>query len=140
MTSKKEIGITILRVGMGILLLPHGFDKFLLLLSRDTIHYPAILGISPTICLLFAVFAEVGCAFCLLIGFKTKRATIPLMISLAISVVYLQCTGAWSDRELPIAYLIGCITVYFNGSGAYAVDQLWKSFKEEQAKLQLVDY
>ena len=136
----KDLGITVLRIGMGALMLPHGIDKLTLLLSREEIAYPAVLGINPTLCLLFAVFAEIACAFFLIIGFKAKRSAIPLIISMLISIVYLQQTGNWGSRELPIAYLIGYLAVYFNGSGKYSLDTALKNFKEEQAKLQLVDY
>ena len=137
---KKDIGTTILRVGMGVLMLPHGFSKLMLLLSREEIHFPAILGLSPTFALFLTVFAELVCAFLLVIGFKTKWAAIPLIITMAIATIYVNNGGAWGNRELAVIYLIGYLAVYFMGSGRYSADKAWENFKKEQAKLQLYEY
>ncbi|MGB0525219.1 MAG: DoxX family protein [Flammeovirgaceae bacterium] len=136
---KKEFGLALLRIGMGALMLPHGFDKLSLLLSREEITFPAILGMNPTFSLFLAVIAEVVCAFMLMIGFKTKLVSIPLIMTMLVAIFYVHL-GNWGDMELASLYLIGYLTVFFNGSGKYSVDTVWEKFKAEQAKLQLVDY
>ena len=137
---KKDIGIALLRIGMGALMLPHGFNKLTLLLSRQAIDFPSVLGLSPTFSLALAVFAEVVCAALLIIGFKTKWAAIPLIFTMVFAVLYVQLGTVKGDLELTLLYLLGYIAVYFYGGGKYSADTVWLNFKKEQAELQLVEY
>lgn len=137
---KKEIGIALLRIGMGLLMLPHGFNKLALLLSREEITFPSVLGINPTLTLAFAVFAEVICALLLVFGFKTKWAAKVLIINMLIAIFYVHLGNSWGEMETAIIFLIGYLTVYFSGGGKYSADTAWNNFKKEQANLQLVEY
>lgn len=137
---KKDIGIALLRIGMGALILPHGMNKLSLLLSRQEIDFPAILGINPTLSLFFAVIAEVVCPLLLIIGFKTKQVVKPLIVMMLATLFYVDLGSAWINMELTVLYLMGFIAVYLNGSGKYSADTMWENFKKEQAELQLVEY
>ncbi len=125
----------ILRVGLGgFMLLGHGWGKLNYLLSGKEIKFDALPLLPPKLELILAVGAELGCAILLIIGFKTRWVSIPLIFTMLVAafayhwnhaLFYMNANGEGS-KEFAIIYLIGFIACFLMGSGRYSVDQLLK--------------
>ena len=125
-----DITALILRLGFGLyMLLGHGYGKLMKLLSGEEIQFISFLGLSPKTSLALTVFAEfIACIF-IIIGYKTRFATIPLIITLIVAVFVVHGNDPWfmhgaegGSKELAMIYLIGFFSIYLLGSGKYSLD------------------
>ena len=120
----------ILRLGFGLyMLLGHGIGKLMKLLSGEEIQFFSFLGLSPKVSLALAVFAEfIACIF-IIIGYKTRLATLPLIITMLVAVFVVHGSDPWfmygaegGSKEPAMIYLIGFLSIYLLGSGKYSID------------------
>ena len=58
--------LLIARVAIAVLMLVHGLPKLVMLFSREPIAFPSVMGMSPEVSLLLAVFSEVVCSILIL--------------------------------------------------------------------------
>jgi len=79
---------------------------------------------SPALSLGLAVFAEVICSILILIGFKTRLATLPLIITMLVAVLVVHFSDPFAIMEKALLYLLLYIILLFGGSGKYSVDAL----------------
>jgi len=122
-TNNLSIALLILRVGAGGLMLIHGIPKLQMLFSGE-IQFPGVMGLSPTISLILAVFSEVLCSLLILIGLKTRLATIPLILTMLIAVFMIHASDPFAKQELGLLYLFLYILLFLLGSGKFSVDAL----------------
>lgn len=122
-TNNLSIALLILRVGAGGLMLIHGIPKLQMLFSGE-IQFPGVMGLSPTISLILAVFSEVLCSLLILIGLKTRLATIPLILTMLIAVFMIHASDPFAKQELGLLYLFLYIPLFLLGSGKFSVDAL----------------
>jgi len=118
-----NMALLILRVSLGILMLVHGLPKMLSLFSGEPVQFPALIG-SPELSLSLAVFAEVICSVLILIGLGTRLATIPLIITMLVAVLYIHGSDPFVKQEIGLHYLIGYLVLLLTGSGKFSLDQL----------------
>ncbi len=129
-TNYPDIAALILRVGIGgYMLCGHGYSKLLKLLEGGEIKFASVMGLSPTISLYLAVFAEFFACIFIIIGYKTKAFTVPCILTMIIAAFYIHGGDAWfmhgakgGSKEPAMLYLIGFLAIYFNGSGKYSLD------------------
>ncbi|HMQ06082.1 MAG TPA: DoxX family protein [Saprospiraceae bacterium] len=124
-----DIGKLILRLGMGALMLTHGYPKLLRLFSGQEIKFSDPLGIGALPSLIFAVFAEVICSVAIMIGFKTRWASIPVIITMLTIFFVIHADDPFKRKELALAYAVTFIVIYFIGPGKYSVDQKLNRFQ-----------
>ncbi|MEQ8324907.1 MAG: DoxX family protein [Vicingaceae bacterium] len=118
----KDTGLFILRVGIGLLMVSHGWAKLQYLLGGD-IHFPDPLGLGEIPSLVLAVFAEFFCSLMLILGIKTRWATIPLIITMIIAAFVVHWSDPWGKKELAVLYLIPLISIALSGPGKYSIDR-----------------
>jgi putative oxidoreductase len=119
-----DIGILILRISIAFFMLTHGLPKLTMLLSGDPVQFPPVLGLTPEISLGLAVFAEVLCSILILVGFGTRLATIPLIITMLVAVFYIHAADPFAKQEMGLHYLLAYVLLLISGSGRYSVDNL----------------
>lgn len=119
----KDIGILILRIGIGALMLfGHGSEKLVSFAERaDT--FPDPLGVTPAVSLSLTVFAEFFCSIAILFGFFTRYATIPLIITMLVAIFVIHGDDPWQKQEFATLYLVPYITLLVSGGGRYSVDR-----------------
>lgn len=117
-----NLGLLVLRVALGgSMLLFHGLSKAESFgTMKDT--FPDPLGVGSPASLGLVVFAEVLCAALLVVGFFTRLAAIPLIVTMAVAVFLQHGNDPWSERELPLLYLAGFAAVFFLGAGRASLD------------------
>lgn len=112
------------RIGVGIMMLTHGIPKLEKLFADEPIIFKSVLGMSPALSLGLAVFSEVICSILILIGFKTRLATIPLIITMLVVVFVVHISDPFAKMEKALLYLLLYIVLLFGGSGKHSVDGL----------------
>lgn len=114
-------GMLVLRLGLGILMMTHGYDKLVHFSKYQTGFYN-FLGIGSTASLSLAVFAEFFCSLFLILGMFTRLATIPLIITMCVIIFIVNNGEILAKAELATLYLAGYITLLLCGPGKISVD------------------
>lgn len=129
-----DLAALILRVGAGsYMLFGHGLGKAQKLFAGGEIHFSKVFGLSPVINLVLASFAEAVCAALVIIGFQTRLASIPLIITMLVAAFMIHGQDPWfshgasgGSKEFAMIYLIPFLAIFFTGSGKYSIDGMRK--------------
>ncbi|MDQ0253430.1 putative membrane protein YphA (DoxX/SURF4 family) [Evansella vedderi] len=125
---KVDLGITIVRVIVGLIFFAHGMDKVVRGLG-NTMDYFASLGI-PGFLAIAVAFIELVGGLALILGLGTRLVAtmlIPVMLG-AIYFVHwpegLMRSAAGAGYELNLILLGACLHLALSGSNYFAVDSL----------------
>ncbi len=110
-------------------MLTHGLPKLEKLISNDKIEFMNFLGLGSAISLVLVVFAEFLCSAFIILGFFTRLATIPLMITMLIAFFVIHGSDPYADKELSIVYFFFYFSLFILGSGKFSLD--WFFSKKE---------
>ncbi|MHA6280047.1 DoxX family protein [Salinimicrobium sp. CAU 1759] len=121
-TAQVDIVLLIIRVGIGAMMLVHGFPKLQMLLAGGEIQFPGVMGLSPALSLGLAVFAEFLCSILLIIGLRTRLASVPLIIAMLVAVFVVHANDPFANQELGLHYLLSYIVLLILGGGEFSVD------------------
>ncbi|MFT4758515.1 MAG: putative oxidoreductase [Paraglaciecola sp.] len=126
MNSKRtDLALLLLRITFGgLMLLNHGLPKLQKLMAGGEIQFPDPLGVGAEISLSLAIFAEVLCAFLLIIGAFTRLTVVPLIVTMLIAIFAVHASDPFSKMESAILFLIPYVCLLITGAGWYSVDSL----------------
>jgi putative oxidoreductase len=115
--------LLILRVGLGSLILKHGYDK---LSHFNTMQdkFMSFLHMGSTVSLVLVIFAEFFCAILLILGLFTRLACVPLIIDLCVAFFIVKNGEFFGKGEVEALYLIGFVAILFAGPGRVSVDRM----------------
>jgi len=116
-----NVALLILRLAAGILMMNHGYQKLVNFAQYKT-QFMSFLGLSPTISLSLAIFAEFFCALFLVIGLFTRFACIPLIIAMSVALFKAHNGEVFGDGEHAALYLATYVTILLVGPGRVSVD------------------
>lgn len=116
-----NLSMFLLRVGLCLLMMPHGYDK-LVHFSSYRLEFMNFLGIGSTLSLALVVFAEFFCSLFVMIGLFTRLTVIPLIIELSVVVVEAHDGDVFGKGEMGTLFLIGLLPVLCCGPGKVSVD------------------
>lgn len=119
-----NVALLVARIGIAALMLTHGIPKLWMLFSTAPVQFPAVLGMSGEFSLSLTVFAEVLCSIFLLVGFATRLAVIPLVITMLVAAFLIHASDPLAVKELALNYLLVYVVLFFAGSGKYSIDYL----------------
>ena len=120
----KDLALLVIRLGAGGMMLTHGIPKIGRLLGEGPVKFADPFGLGPEISLIMAIFAEVICAVLIMVGFKTRLASIPLIITMLTAAFYAHWDDPFGKKELPLLYICVFLAILAFGAGKYALDQL----------------
>ncbi len=118
-----QIGLAVLRIGGAAMMLTHGVPKLQRLFGEDPIEFGDPLGIGASPTFFLAVFAEFLCAVFVLIGFKTRWASLPIIITMLVAAFVQHAADPFGSKEKALLYAIVFIAIFLLGPGAYSVDK-----------------
>jgi putative oxidoreductase len=119
-----DFAVLFIRVSIASLMLTHGLPKLANLLSGEPVVFASVFGMSQTLSLSLAVFAEVFCSILILVGLGTRFAAIPLIITMAIAAFYIHAADPFSTKEMAVLYLLGFFFILIVGGGKYSLDNI----------------
>lgn len=116
-----DLGLLILRIGFAGMLLTHGIPK-INLLFESPIKFADPIGVGETTTLILALIGEVVAPILILIGFKTKLATIPSIITMFVAIFVIHASDPIDVKEKAILYLVAFLVIFLTGAGKYSID------------------
>ncbi|MGI9553214.1 MAG: DoxX family protein [Aurantibacter sp.] len=120
---KKDLGLAILRIGTATLLLTHGVPKFLKLIAGGEIEFGNPIGIGATASFVLAVIAEFFCSILILVGFKTRWATIlPILVMLTAGFI-VHAQDPFGRKEKAFLFLVMLVAILILGPGKFSIDR-----------------
>lgn len=124
----KNISLLLLRLAFGLgMFFFHGWGKCEKLFSGGPVSFPDPIGWGSVMSLGLTVFAEGLCALLIAIGWFTRWAALPLVITMAVAVFVIHAGDPWGDRELGLLYMVAFLAIAVLGPGVYSVDHFMKS-------------
>jgi putative oxidoreductase len=119
-----DTALFIARLGITALMLLHGIPKMTMLFSGAPVQFPGVMGMSASLSLGLTVFAEVVCSVLILAGLATRLATIPLIITMLVAVLFIHGADPVTVKEPALHYLLVYLVLLFAGGGKYSMDYL----------------
>ena len=114
-------GMLILRLAMGGLLLPHGYDK-LVNFAEYKGKFINFLGIGQGVSLGLTVFAEFFCSALVVLGLFTRFAAIPPFIAMMVAVIEAHHWKIFGEGEHAALVAAGFFVILLLGPGRISVD------------------
>lgn len=122
MTSTYHIGLLFLRLSFSGMMLTHGIPK-LMKLTEGNLDFGDPIGIGNTASFILTVIAEAICPLLIIIGFKTRIAAIPVIITMWVAAFIVHGADALASKEKALLFLFAFITICLLGAGKYSVDR-----------------
>ena len=111
-----------MRLGAGgMLLYGHGWGK-LMHFSERAATFADPLGVGHARSLVLAIFAEVVCSLCVMLGFGTRFAAVPIVFMLGVIAFQVKAGTPFGERELALVYALPFLLLVFTGAGRFALD------------------
>jgi putative oxidoreductase len=138
LSDSTGLALLIARVGVAALMLTHGIPKLGMLLAGDPIKFPSVWGMGAEFSLVLAVLAEVVGSVLILVGFATRLAAIPLILTMLVAVFIFHAADPFAVKEPALQYLLVYVVLLLTGSGKYSMDYLFrtKAVKSNLAKVE----
>ncbi len=119
-----HMALLVARLWFGLtMLFNHGFDK-LAHFSDLVGTFPDPLRVGQEASLILVIFAEVGAALLLTVGFMTRVAAAVLVIDMFVAFLMVHKAGmtGQSSGEMAFLYLAGFVTLAIAGGGLFSLD------------------
>lgn len=118
-----DVLLLLVRILVAFYMFSHGIPKMEKLFSGNPIQFADPLGIGMTASLVLVVFAEVFCSVLILIGFGTRLAVVPLIITMCVAAFLAHSGDAFAEKEASLLYMLIYIILFITGSGKFSVDK-----------------
>jgi putative oxidoreductase len=103
-------------------MLTHGSSKAIKLLNGDfSFANPIGIGELPT--LILAVIAEVIAPIFIILGYKTRLATIPAIATMFVAAFIVHLNDGFGKQELSVIYLVSFLLISILGPGKISIDK-----------------
>lgn len=115
-------GVLILRVGVSLLMLTHGYPKLTRAIGGDH-SFADPIGIGEGLSLVLTVFAEFFCSVLLILGLASRAVLIPLIITMTVVTFIIHGDDPFDKKEHALLFLIPYITLFITGPGKFSIDR-----------------
>jgi len=117
-----HLGLALLRILPSAFMLTHGLPKFQKLISGNT-EFPNPLGIGSAPTLFLAVIGEFIAPILLIIGYRTRLASVPTAITMLVAALFFHNADPFGKKELALLYAAVFIVIFLLGPGKYSIDK-----------------
>jgi putative oxidoreductase len=139
----QSLGLLILRVGIGALMLSHGWGKVQMVMAGEFDKFGDPIGIGSHASLLLVAAAEFIGAICVILGLLTRLAALALVVSMGVAVFFAHRADPWTldtavshffsgetrvriSQEPALLYLIPFLALTVAGPGALSFDRIFR--------------
>ncbi|MBY8963575.1 DoxX family protein [Flavobacterium sp. D11R37] len=127
-----DIALLLLRIAVGCFMMTHGLQKLDMLMEDGPVKFADPIGVGEQLSLILTVFAELICSFLIIMGFATRLAAIPLIITMLVILFVVHANDPFDNKELPGLYLAVYVLLLVVGSGRFSVDRLIAGGKKKK--------
>lgn len=117
-----NIAMFLLRAGLGVLLLPHGFEK-LVHFNEMKSKFFNLLGMGSTVSLILVIFAELVCAILLILGLLSRGAALVIFFQFCVIVWKVNQFGIFGKGEDDFLFLLISFVLVLVGPGKFSIDR-----------------
>ena len=122
-SNNSDIALLILRIAMGgLMAIHHGWGKAVKLFTGNPEKFADPIGLGSPVSLGLASFAELICAVLIVLGWYTRWAVMPLIITMFVAVFVVHIDDPFKKMELGLIYLSGYMVIGLMGPGWYSLD------------------
>lgn len=130
MSSYTNLASLVLRLGLGLMMIfGHGLGKLQSLIGGD-VEFVSLFGLPPEVNLTLAMLAEFLASIFVAIGFKTRLASIPVIITMFVAAfvvhwqdaLFMMNADGGGSKEFALLYLVGFLAIALLDSGKYSLD------------------
>jgi putative oxidoreductase len=123
MKRYQNLGLAILRIGISSLMIRHGFEKFQeLFILAEPVKFWMFTGKMAWVMLFLAMFGELIAPIFIILGYKTRWAAVPAVITMAVAAFVYHAGHPIEKMEHSLLYLIGFMAVWLCGPGEWSID------------------
>lgn len=121
--NQTDLSLLLLRLVFGgFMILNHGWGKMMKFFADDPIKFADPIGMGMEASLGLAVFAEVICAFLLVIGLFTRWSAVPALITMLVAAFVIHGADSFKDKESALLFGVVYLVLMLVGAGRYSVD------------------
>lgn len=120
-SSAFNIAMFVLRVGAGVLMIHHGYDKLVHFQSYAP-KFMNFMGLGSNVSLSLVIFAEFFCSIFLMLGLFTRLAAIPLLIDMAVAVAKAHNVEILGEGEHASLFFLIFLFIFIIGPGRISID------------------
>lgn len=121
-TNYTDLALLILRLGFGGFMLTHGIPKLEMLSDPSQFGNP--IGLGSTASLILCLIGEVVAPIFMIIGFKTKLAAIPAVLTMAVAAFIVHAADDLGTKEHALLFLLAFLVIFLAGPGKYSIDKM----------------
>lgn len=121
--AKVDLSLLLIRIIAGGFMLTHGYPKMIKLLDGN-FQFADPLGLGVELSLILAVFAEIVCAFFILLGILPRLSAIPLIVTMLVAAFIAHAGDPFKSKEASLMYLLLYVIVLILGAGKYSIQGL----------------
>lgn len=116
-----DLALLVIRIAFGALMMRYGWQKFENFAEWSP-GFLNFLGLGGGVSLGLAIFAELFCAFLVIIGLFTRFVTIPLIITMLVAFFQAHTNDSFDVKEHPLVFLFPYIALLMAGAGKFSLD------------------
>lgn len=114
--------VLILRVGISLLMLTHGYAKFNKFMSGDHAFADPI-GIGEELSLVLTIGAEFFGSILLIIGLGSRLVLLSLLFTMLVVLFVVHANDPFDKKEHALLFIIPYLTLLFTGPGRFSFDK-----------------
>lgn len=120
-----DVGLFIFRVFVSIaMIVNHAMPKWERYSAGGEIKFGDPIGLGPENSLILAMGAEFLCSILLILGFLTRLAVIPLIITMAVAAFIAHGADPFNVKESSLLFLFAYILLLITGPGNVSLDKV----------------
>lgn len=116
-----DFAIFILRVGISVLMITHGWAKLERAIGGNW-GFADPIGFGEKTSLLLTIFSELICSILVLLGLFTRPALFFLIFTMFVVVFVVKLGGGIGEMEKGLLFLIPYLSLFIWGPGRYSLD------------------
>ncbi len=123
MKKNIDLGLLVLRVGISVLLLTHGFPKLMKFINGNMALVGDPIGVGDMISSILVLLGEVVAPVLVLIGLKSRLAAVVAAVTMAVAAFIAHSGDPLAQKEKALLFFIGYLAIALMGAGRFSVDK-----------------